>query len=273
MICFDRSRFYSTRDGGVYLKYQQIEELTEELLKDYNPDILNYPQAVDYDDFLECYLEVNVDYQHIYTTVSQGDILGCTLFSEQQLPVFDKEHMCKAYLKYYPITVILDKSLVEGTRKIQENITGLHEAGHVWLHNSIFMEQEGQLRMEDINQHRICCRKEDMEEIEQLKCSNAEMWREWQATTFAVTIALPQKSLNLSVRELFHKYGITGEQLITDDDYDSYQMSYHTIPAELSKLYNISKEAIRYRLEKTGFYTTREKYEAEHAQLTLFDFL
>jgi len=273
MIRFDRSRYHPTKDGGVYLNYQQIEGLTEEIIRDYKPDILTYPQAIDHDDFLECYLEVEVDYQHIYSTGKQGDILGCTIFSEQSLPVFDRDYMRKNYLKYKPITVVLDKSLVEGERKIQENITGLHEGGHVWLHNSFFMEQDGQMTIGDIEKKRICCRKEDIEALEQVRCSNAEMWREWQATTFAVTLALSRKSLDISVQELFHKYGIKGSQMVIDDDYDSYQMSFHTIPGELSKLYNMSKEAIRYRLEKTGFYTTREKYEAEHAQLTLFDFL
>ena len=273
MILFDRAGYRPTKDGGIYLSYQQIEKLTEEIIRDYRPDVLTYPQAVDYDDFLECYLGVEVDYQHIYSTGKQGDILGCTIFSEQNLPVFDKENMRKAYLRYQPITVVLDNSLVEGDRSIQENITGLHEGGHVWLHGSFFTVQEGQMQIDEIDQKRVCCRKEGMEAIEQVYCSNAEMWREWQATTFAVTLALPKKSLNLSVQEMFHKYGIKGNQLVIDDDHDSYQLAFHMIPGELSKLYNMSKEAIRYRLEKTGFYTTREKYEADHAQLTIFDFL
>lgn len=273
MIYFDAGKYRRTKDGGIYLSYSQIESLTEEILIDYNSKILTYPQAVEYDDFLECYLNVNVDYQHIYTTDSQGDILGCTLFSKQWLPVFDREHMRKTFRLYDPIAVVLDCSLTEGKRKVQENITGLHEGGHVWLHGSMFSDTTGQMKIDDAVSGRVCCRKEGMEAIEQQRCSNAEMWREWQATTFAVTLALPKKSLKLSVSDLFRRYGVSGEQLVTDADRGAYELSYHIIPTELHNLYNMSKEAIRYRLEKTGFYTTKRKYEEDHAQLTFFDFI
>lgn len=273
MISFDTSKCKFTKDGGVYLSYNQIEKLTEEILTDYKPQILKDPQPVEYDDFLECYLEVNVDYQHIYTTGLQGDILGCTLFSRQQLPVFDREHMCKSFRTYDPITIVLDCSLTDGSRKVQENITGLHEGGHVWLHGSFFMEAVGQMKINDVMSERICCRKDCMEAIEQMRCSDAEMWREWQATTFAVTLALPRQSLEISVPEIFRKYGINGQQMITDADQGAYELSYRIIPEELHNIYNMSKEAIRYRLERTGFYITKKKYEEDHAQLTLFDFI
>lgn len=76
MIRFDKSRYYISKDGGVYLRYEQIESLTEEILLDFNPNILADPQAVDYAEFLESYLEVDVDYQHIYTTGQKAIFLG-----------------------------------------------------------------------------------------------------------------------------------------------------------------------------------------------------
>lgn len=274
MIEFDVNKYHRTRDNGVYLSYSQIEELTEMILLDYDSQIVKEPQAVDYDDFLECYLNVGlVDYQHIYTTSKQGEILGCSIFSKQSLPVFNKEKMCKDYIVYSPKTVVLDKSLVDGDRKIQENITGLHEAGHIWLHSYFFLESPDQLTLKSISDQRICCRKSGMEPIERVNPSTGELWREWQATTFAVTFALPKKSLDISVRELFRQYGIGDGPLITDADNGAWELAVHTIPGELSKIYDMSKEAIRYRLEKTGFYITKKKYEEEHAQMSLFNFI
>lgn len=86
-------------------------------------------------------------------------------------------------------------------------------------------------------------------------------------------MALPKRSLDITIPELFHYHGVKGNQLITDADQGARELSYHVIPERLSKFYNMSKEAIRYRLEKTGFYTTKQKYEEEHAQLTIFDFI
>lgn len=114
MIYFDYSKFHRTKAGGVYLSYQQIDELTENLLQDYKPELLREPMAIEYDDFLEGYLEVKLDYQHIYTSTGEGDILGCAIFTEQKLAIFDKENMRKDYRKYGPNTVVLDLSLVEG---------------------------------------------------------------------------------------------------------------------------------------------------------------
>ena len=98
----------------MYLRYSEIEDITERLLEDYCPDLLKIPNAIEYDDFLENYLEVNLDYQHIYSSTGEGDILGCSTFSQQKIAIFDKENMRKAYIDCPPKTVILDMSLVDG---------------------------------------------------------------------------------------------------------------------------------------------------------------
>ncbi len=273
MIHFDYNRFHRTKGGGVYLSYKQIDELTESLLQDYKPELLREPMAIEYDDFLEGYLGVELDYQHIYTSSDEGDILGCTIFSDQKLAVFDKENMRKSYLKYDANTVVLDLSLVEGDRVVQENITGLHEGGHIWIHGPVLQVDKYQMVLPGLNTGKICCSRSGVEGVEKPVVSTEEAWREWQATTFAVAMALPRKSLELSVTELFKRYGIMDHQMVTDADTKAWELSYHTIPGELKSIYNMSKEAIRYRLEKTGFYITKKKYEEEHAQTSLFDFL
>ncbi len=273
MIQFDYSRFHRTKTGGIYLSYQQLEGLTEILLQDYNPELLREPMAIEYDDFLEGYLGVELDYQHIYSSGDEGDILGCAIFSNQELAVFDKENMCKNYRSYGPNTVVLDVSLVEGDRVVQENITGLHEGGHIWIHGPILQVDQHQVTLAGYDHSKICCSRDGIETIVKPYSSLEEQWREWQATIFAVTMALPRKSLEISVPELFDRHGIEGRQMVIDADEAARELSYYTIPEELKNIYNMSKEAIRYRLEEVGFYITKKKYEEEHAQMSLFDFL
>ena len=162
---------------------------------------------------------------------------------------------------------------MNGDRKVQQNITGLHEGGHIWLHGNHFRDFDGQLCLGDVKRERFCCRYDEVHRNTMPRFSNAEMWREWQATTFAVTLALPKRSLEISVREIFRKYGVSTKQLITDEDCHFERLAYEIIPSELNEIYDMSKESIRYRLENTGFYTTRKKYEEEHSQMSLFDFL
>lgn len=273
MIQFDYNRFHRTKTGGIYLSYLDIESLTEMLLQDYKPELLTEPGAIEYDDFLEGYLGVSLDYQHIYTSGDEGDILGCAIFSNQRLAVFDKENKRKSYRDYGPNTVVLGLSLVEGNRVIQENITGLHEGGHIWIHGPLLQEDPHQMTLAGFKYNKICCSRSKIEEVQKPYSSIEESWREWQATTFAVTMALPRKSLKIAVPELFKRYGVNGQQMVIDTDPGSWELSYHTIPEELKNIYNMSKEAIRYRLTKTGFYITKKKFEEEHAQMSLFDFL
>ncbi|MCR5368551.1 MULTISPECIES: hypothetical protein [Eubacterium] len=277
MKTIDSSRYRKTKYGGLYLSYSDIEQLTEDIIMDYRSAILTEPQAVEYDDFLEGYLDANIQYQYIYSKNDNNIILGCTVFNKQRVYIFDKENMKKDYIECEPRTVILDCSLVDGNRKVQENITGLHEGGHLYIHPGQFAHDEGQMFIQGI-EGIICCRKDEIEKTDTLLVYNgnsAELWREWQANVFAVTMALPKRSLDISVRELFRKYNISEEQLITDADSSNKYLAEHIIPAELKKIYNMSKESIKYRLFKTGFYTTMEKYKDAHTniQMSVFDFI
>ena len=272
MKTFDSSRYYRTKTGGLYLKYSDIEEITKDILLDYDKTLLTEPHAIEYDDFLEGYLGVDIDYQHIYTPRAEDVILGCTLFTKQYLNVFNKEKMIKESYLYIHITVVLDRSLVDGVRKIQDNITGLHEGGHVWLHKDQFTEIQGQYSL-NFSKGKICCRKADIEKVnmDNYKPSNDEKWREWQANVFAVTLALPKQSLEITVRALFDRYGVD-KQLVMDADYGALELAYDTIPKQLKKIYNMSKEAITYRLIKLGYYITKEQYveRNRYVQMSLF---
>lgn len=276
MITFDSSRFYKTKYGGLYLKYEEIEDLTEDLIKDYDESLLKNPKAIEYDDFIEGYLNATLMYNDIYSASSSELVLGCSVFNRQSIPIFDRDYKCKSYIDCEPRTVIINTEVVNGQRKIQENITGLHEAGHIWMHSEQFTEVPGQL-VANLFDTAICCRKHDIDDtIKAVPSSinSEEMWREWQANVFAVTIGLPRKSLTLAANDLFEKYGIDTKVLITDLDTITRELAMNEIPEVLKGKYNMSKESIRYRLEKIGLYTTKKKYEEEHRykQMSIFDF-
>ena len=120
MIHFDHTQYRHTKTGEVILGYEDIEEFTERIIREYKPEALETPQALDCDDFLEGYLGATVDYQDIYTPKADETILGCAIFSEQSLAVFDKEHMRKLEIQCAPQTVVLDNLLL-GKRQVQHN--------------------------------------------------------------------------------------------------------------------------------------------------------
>ena len=269
MIHFDLTQYRHTKTGEVILSYDEIEEFTEQILKEYKPEALTTPQALDCDDFIEGYLGAIVDYQDIYTRTAEETILGCAIFSEQPLAVFDRERMCKSEILCAPKTVVLDNSLL-GKRQVQHNCTGFHEGGHLVIHPYLFLPYEHQQTLHFYLEQNICCRRSGIETMNaSTPLVTAEQWREWQATTFAVTLALNRHGLKIATLDLFRKHGIWSDQLITDEDDEKRHLADHTIPEELHNIFDMSKEAIRYRLEKVGLYTTQKKFDWKNAQLGL----
>ena len=139
------------------------------------------------------------------------------------------------------------------------------------MHGPLLMENQHQMTLSEMRPGLICCNRKGIEMTEQPRLSKEENYRERQATVFAITLALPRKSLEISVLELFRRYGIKGRQMIVDADSGAEELSKHAIPENLRSIYNMSKEAIRYRLMEAGFYITKKEYEEEHAQMSLFD--
>lgn len=272
MIPFNDNHYKKTKNGGLYLRYSEIENITETLLNDYRPDLLSNPGAIKYDDFLENYLGADLQYQYLYSSSDEGDILGCSVFSSQRIAVFDKDTMTKEFISCPAGSVILDMSLIDGTRQIQENITGLHEGGHIYLHDYWFSDYKGQ-RSLNFSQGIKCCRQTDINYFQTLGLTTDDYWREWQATIFAVTIALPRKSLAISLPEIFRKNNIDDKQLVIDANSDNRYLAEHVIPETVGKIYNMSKECVRYRLIETGYFINKQRFEQEHAQMTLFDFI
>ena len=269
MIKFDGRNFHKNKICGYYISYIEMERMTADLVKDYDATLFTNPKAIDAEDFLLNYLNATeVDYQHIYPD-EDGIILGCTIFDESLLPVYNKDQSKKEYIHYDPRSVIIDRSLVEGNRIIQNSITTLHEGGHLWLHESIYAGSKDQLMINNQNGYIACHRMETSDDAYN-QYPDAEKWLERQATWFAVTLALPNESLQIETIDLFRKNGIKEDTLIYDTT-ENNELAKNIIPAELSKIYKMSKEAIYYRLQKTELYTTEEEYNAKRAQISFFD--
>jgi len=262
-------RGYRHTNNGVVLTKKDVDTLCEDILTDYNTDVLNIPQKVDYEDFMLNYLDVNdVDFQEIYS--DKGLILGCALFNEQDLPVVN--HNGSNITNYYDErTVVLNRVLLN-ERKHQELFTALHEAGHIWIHWRFLHQDSNQTALSLCNLANIACKSEYIDHIEYVSRNKELMWRERQANWFATSIGLPNKSLRVAMADIFRELGVENNQLIIDEDISTKRIAMEIIPQKLKDIYGMSKESIIYRLTDLEYYTTKIKYEKDHAQLSLFDF-
>ncbi len=149
MIKFDY-RNYKHSNGTCFIKYEEIERLTELLLCDFDKTYLSNPHKLEYDDFLLNYLEAaDVTYADIFFPKGESPILGCTLFNEGTVKIFNQDRMCIQSQPYQARTIVLDNAVVTGERAAQEAFTGFHEAGHLWMHENVYTKFDGQLSVVD----------------------------------------------------------------------------------------------------------------------------
>lgn len=267
-----RSSKYRRNKGVNILKYDEIEYITKTLLQDYDDTYLKEPKALDVEDFACNYLEASdVDYQYICNPLGKETILGATTFEDCNIEVFNKEKSTKEVYRYKKHSIILSRELVEGTRTAQYGITGFHECGHLYLHKDYYSSMAGQISMNIDSQKKMCTRSQ-IEKFAKKNMLTTQDWIEWQATTFAATIALNADSVAIAMNDIMHRNGIK-DNVIIEDVYANFEVVNNYIPAELRDIFGISKEAIIYRLRKLGYYKTKASYETEKSQMTIYDFM
>lgn len=265
-----RSDKYKKSKGVNILSYEQIDEITKMLLIDYDKSYLKEPKLLDVEDFALNYLNASdLDYQYICSPKGEGEILGATTFEKCGIKVYDKQSSSEYIQKYDKYSIILSRELVDGKRTSQHGITGFHECGHLYMHKGYYSCIEEQMSL-DINIDKRLCNRTHIEMYKNKKLSTPQDWIEWQATIFAVTIALNADSIAIAMDDIFKRNFIKNNIVIEDDNM---YLAYECIPKELSKIYGISKEAIIYRLRRLGYYMTKDEYKKNKSQITIFDFI
>jgi hypothetical protein len=128
MIIFKPQRV-NAEDGRTPVMFdREIDELAHSILKDYKPDLLKEPGAIDYEHFLEHYLNANIEYHDIYCDDPQRPILALTAFTDGDINVFDDENE-RVSAAFVPVrTVVLDNSIAESKIVGVARFSGLHEA-------------------------------------------------------------------------------------------------------------------------------------------------
>ena len=93
------------------LKREEIDDIAEQFLMDFQPEALKNPMEVDIDGFLQHYLGATPDYQYLSHNMIY---LGMTVFQDtNRIPVYDPYHDRAEYFSAKANTVIFDTSADE----------------------------------------------------------------------------------------------------------------------------------------------------------------
>lgn len=226
-----------------------IDFFAEAFIKNFQPEALTSPMELNIDLFVEDYLELVVDYQHLS---SDQRYLGMTIFNDtRKVIIFNPNENQADYISSKSGTIIIDNSLLQNNQIHRYRFTIAHESAHWIFHKAYYGYNPNQLSLFEIDIPFIKCR-----DINKDYCLcdtqkwDDKKWMEWQADKFASAILMPRSSVLLFVEEYSKSH--SPSELIND----------------IVSVYNVSPDAAKYRLIDLGIIkgNKNNKYE----QLSLF---
>lgn len=211
----------------------RIEEAAEQLLNQFNPVLLKEPQSYDVYAVIEKCLGVEYDWKYIRPDQS---ILGLTAFDSGYFWVSPTPHFYKdiqpqkIYLKKG--TILIDSTLTESSNIGRERFTVMHEVFHQVLHQDIFN------KLPDNFVHATTATAL-FGKNKQLRTSLDFI--EHEANAGAAAFLMPRKTLPTVWKEITG-YSTPVPQCAETTTYIS----------EMAQIYQVSKQAMKYRLLNTG---------------------
>lgn len=130
--------FQTNMTGVPILRNAAIEVDTERMLRDYNPSLLETPQALPVEDFAENYLGLSIHYDNLS---HNGSILGRMVFYNSQIPVYVPSLERAEYCAVDGGTILIDNSLEAERREAVFRSTMMHECGHKVYHTQYYREE------------------------------------------------------------------------------------------------------------------------------------
>ena len=248
---------YKKRDKVPILSGEEINNIAERFLLDFNRNLLDKPQAIDVESFLEFYLNVIMDFNDL---TCDERILGMTVFNDtNKVPVYDSLSNAAKYISAKAGTVIIDNSLLTKGQEHRLSFTLGNEAGHWIFHQDYFGYFPGQLSLFENDIPFIRCREVNSNYLyKRTDFWDDEKWLEWQADKFSASILMPESLM----KNIMSDY-----QNISRDD----QKIVDAVE-RVSDVFEVSKQASYYRLCDLGYISTRNKSDVSR-QLSLFDYV
>lgn len=227
------------RSGTPILSRKEIDMIGEELVKDFMPQVLDNPQEVDIDLFVQDYLRMDQDFQYLSHC---GVYLGMTVFNDtEKIPIFDPVQQRADYISAKAHTVIIDKTLLAENQEHRYRFTMGHEAGHGYLHNEYFAYDPKQMTLFDAYpEAMIQCRvdKKKLNAVQPTEWTDKD-WMEWQANALSSAILMPKSAVFKVLNNLKEK------------KIAKIVRTYVEI-ATVARIFNVSNEAAMYRLKGLG---------------------
>jgi len=210
--------------GAQHRSAKLIEQITAEIITDFDPSILRTYKGIQMVDFM----------------AYMSEKYNVTIVTDQHIPLV-KGKKINGYIDLTGKIIHIDGSLF-GTP--QFNFVVAHEIGHYILHSGFSMNQLVYDTMQDSEYDKV---------LGKHVLINAKHWIEWQANRFAACLLLPQKSLLAQTVIYQLNNGINCHRgTIYVDHQQCNQQAFDLMKEQFSEYFGVSKATLEHRLSDLG---------------------
>lgn len=235
---------YPQKENGMYiLKRKDIDNIAEDILKEYSPTTLEWPQSLDIEYLASECLFLNV--KHMYLS-SDGAILGMVTFADTQVKGLDANfHLIDTTIPM--ATVLLDMSLIGKENKPRWRYTLAHECSH-WICHRSYHSPNNQTY--NFRRNLVACRAETIEHnrIVRRAISSDYYWEEWQADGLAAALLMPKETFKEAFYLTMRQVGLRQRYLVQGEN----QTKAFYVIKELMNVFKVSNRATQIRMLQLG---------------------
>ena len=235
---------YKQRTNGMYILYKEdIEQIATDALKEFSPQNLDYPTALNTDAFLVDYLGLLLKERYLGIP-GQESVLGLTVMGEPA-DILTLDNRCHpTVVEENCGTVVISTLLNSVNNKGRKRYTKVHEGAHWILHSDYYRKMEESSRP---GSGVIACRN-----VERYipKQRDEKDWIEWQADSLAASILMPRSVFYQYCRELLRHAGVPRGYL-TEGNYGD-KLIFQEIVQDLMTTFGVSSRAAQIRMVHLG---------------------
>jgi Zn-dependent peptidase ImmA (M78 family) len=241
------------RNGVPILGKNEIDEIAENFIRDFCPGAMRTPMKIDIDSFAQNYLGLKQDFQYLS---HNGVYLGMTVFNDtDKVVIFNPETWEADYISVEARTIIIDNNLLEENQEHRYRYTMGHECGHDIYHTQYFGYAPDQMSFLEEREPMIRCRIVNTNGNKKPAVWDDKSTMEWQANYMSSALLMPKSMVNKIVKE---------EDMLRNKVFKSLNLSSDELTIiRISRTFNVSEEAARYRLQGLGLIENNSQFSIQ----------
>ena len=234
------------KSGLPIIRKNEFDDLAEQILNEYLPEVLKAPKAVDIRFLAEDCIVVNILEEKLYLE----NLLGFITFADMILPISDDKE-----IEVSEGTIILNVRL--RSKKTRWRFTVAHELAHWILHRAYHCGNCREYNFRKMGYSYIACRTDKTEwgKKNPKVAKTDEEWAEWQADNLAAALLMPKTTFIYAAKQVLIQHGFDDLRLISGQDVNRGI----EVVKELANIFQVSMRAVRIRMRTFGMYEGDEK--------------